>query len=90
MVILYHGSMSSQNSAKQISISEFKAKCLSLLDETGRTGKEYLVTRNGKPLAKVIPIQKKSQTSRGSLAGLVKLHGDIVSVDFSEDWDVLK
>ena len=76
---------------EQINISEFKARCLRLLDETGRKGKEYLIARKGIPLAYVIPAGKKKKgIRRGSLKGLAEIHGDIVHCDTSSDWDVLK
>ncbi len=75
---------------QEISISEFKAQCLRLLSETGKKGKEYIITRKGTPLAKVIPIKKKNKAvRRGSLKGLATFEGDIVHVDTSGDWDAL-
>ncbi len=80
-----------KNQKQEINISEFKTHCLRLLDETGSKGKEYVITRNGVPLAKVIPFKKqKRATRRGSLKGLIKIHGDIVHFDTSEDWEALK
>lgn len=78
-------------SDQYIPISEFKAKCLKLLDETGQKGREYTITKKGEPIAKVIPIKKRATgTRRGSLKGMIEIHGDIVNFDTSEDWEVLK
>jgi len=44
---------------KEIAISEFKAKCLSLLDQVQKTKKPIRVTRFGKPIAEVIPVAAK-------------------------------
>lgn len=41
--------------AKQIAASEFKAKCLALLDQVAETGMPLIITKRGKPLAKLIP-----------------------------------
>jgi prevent-host-death family protein len=38
-----------------IQISRFKARCLALLDEVARTGATLVVTKRGKPIAKVVP-----------------------------------
>ena len=79
------------SSIQTINISEFKTKCLRLLDETGRTGKEYVIAKKGIPVAYVTSIKKnKCKTRRGSLKGLASIHGDIVHFDTSSDWDVLK
>jgi len=64
---------------------EFKAKCLSVLDRVAETKSSVIVTKHGRPVAKVspVPIEKK----RASLLGSVKFHGDIVG-PLGEDWDV--
>lgn len=74
-----------------INISDFKARCLQLLQATGDTGKEYTIVKKGVPLARVVPINKKfSKTRRGSLKGLIKTHGDIVHCDWSSEFEVLQ
>lgn len=40
---------------RTITATEFKAKCLKLLDEVQRTGEELVVSKHGKPVARVIP-----------------------------------
>lgn len=42
-------------SLKTISASEFKAKCLKLMDEVAETGEPLMITKNGKPTAKLCP-----------------------------------
>lgn len=80
----------SLNTEHQLSISEFKAKCLRLLDETEKKGRRYTITRKGKPIARVVPLRKTEGFIRGSLKGLAVIHGDIVHFDTSDDWNVLK
>lgn len=43
--------------ADPISVSAFKARCLSLLDDVARTGEELVVTKRGEPLARVVPME---------------------------------
>ncbi len=75
----------------EIKISDFKTHCLRLLDETGKKGKEYTILKKGIPLARVVPVRRpKKIVRKGSLKGLATLEGDIVHVDSSKDWDVLK
>ena len=55
--------------------SEFKARCLKLLDEVNNTGEEVLITKNGKPISKLVPCR----VTVSSLLGLHK--GRICSLD---------
>ena len=69
-----------------VKASEFKAKCLALMDEVARTGESLVITKNGKPVAMLAPYGRK----RASLAGLhrdsVRILGDIVS-PIDEPWE---
>jgi len=49
---------------KQISAAKFKEQCLSLLDRLGEDG--IVITKRGKPVAKLIPIRQSRQSSSGS------------------------
>ena len=70
-----------KRSMREIAISEFKAKCLSLLDEVNKTKRPLRVLRRGKPIAEVIPalpdVEEKSWI--GSMSGTMEITGDIVS-----------
>jgi len=43
--------------ARHISVSRFKAECLGLLEDISQTGEELVVTKRGRPLARVAPIR---------------------------------
>ncbi len=62
---------------KQIAAAKFKEQCLSLLDEVDQDG--LVITKRGKPVAKLIPIGADSAGLIGSLAGKLKIKGDILS-----------
>src|SRR5260370_23182385 len=66
---------------QEIAISEFKAKCLSLLEEVSKTKTPLRVTRRGKPLADVIPASPEAEERSwiGSMSGTIEIAGDIVS-----------
>ena len=68
-------------------ISEFKAKCLRLLDEVAAQGVSLTITKRGRPIAKVVPFAGSRKPLRGSWKGLVKIKGDIVHFDTSSDWE---
>lgn len=77
---------------KEVAISEFKAKCLSLLDQVQKTKRPIRVTRFGKPVADVIPPVPEAATGDwiGSMKDTMKILGDIVSsADDEKDWEVL-
>ena len=82
--------------SKQIPAGEFKAKCLALIDEVNRTGQELVITKRGKPLAKLIsvPLAGKRESIIGRLEGIIKINGDpddLVNPIFpQDDWDMLK
>jgi prevent-host-death family protein len=75
---------------KTIIISEFKAKCISVLKEAQRSRQAVVVTLRGKPLARVEPIVENLPERRlGALKGRMKVVGDIVHADTAEDWEML-
>lgn len=64
---------------KSIAITEFKAHCLALLEGIARTGEPLLVTKRGKPIARVLPtVDAGSLYPQDSLAGTVTILGDVV------------
>lgn len=72
---------------QEIAISEFKAKCLSLLDEVNKTKKPLRITRRGKPVAEVVPPSPPTKRRRlGWMAGTAKVVGDIMEpvIDLNE------
>jgi prevent-host-death family protein len=77
---------------KEIAVSEFKAKCLAILDQVQKTKRPIRVTRRGKPLAEVIPPSSTStQDWMDSMKGEVKILGDIISPATDlDDWEVMQ
>ena len=62
---------------RRIPAGEFKARCLALLDEVAATGTSIVVTKYGKPVAKVVPLGDADDLP--TLRGSVVREGDIVS-----------
>ena len=50
---------------RTIKASEFKAKCLKLIDEVADSGAEYVTTKNGRPVSRLAPYRKKPTTLFG-------------------------
>ena len=70
-----------------LAASEFKAKCLRLLDEVEAEGNTLVITKRGRPVAKVVPMSSPKRSLRGSWKGRVHIKGDIVHFDTSRDWE---
>ena len=77
---------------REVAISEFKAKCLSLLDQVQKTKRPIRITRFGKPVAEVIP--PSAQTCAdwlGSMKDEIKILGDIVSpANEPNEWEAIR
>jgi prevent-host-death family protein len=73
-----------------ISVSEFKAKALSILDHVSRTGEEVILTKRGKPIAKVCAYGDLERPVLGGLEGTILYEGDIVSPLGEGDWDAAR
>jgi prevent-host-death family protein len=68
---------------KQIGAAKFKEQCLSLLDRVDPDG--IVITKRGKPVAKLIPFASDSANLIGSLTGKLEIKGKILSTGL--DWD---
>jgi prevent-host-death family protein len=78
---------------QEVAISEFKAKCLALLEQVRVTKRPLRVTRYGKPVAEVIPASQAVEQKdwMGSLADTTEILGDIISPVIEEtDWEALR
>jgi prevent-host-death family protein len=66
---------------KIVGAAEFKSKCLSILDEVQATGEAVTVTKRGKPVAVLNPVQTDSDDDEHSAIGFLK------SGKYRDDWD---
>ena len=73
-----------------IGASEFKRRCLELLEIIRRRGREFVITKRGVAIARVVPIRRGSLPLRGSMKDRLVIRGDIVHVDWTEEWESLK
>lgn len=75
---------------RAMSISEFKATCLAVLETVRRTGEPVLVTKRGEPIAEVVPASRPASQKRrlGALSGTGRIVGDLTSPVAGEDeWE---
>lgn len=66
-----------------IGAAQFKEQCLALLDNVGPDG--IVITKHGKPVAKLVPIVAESSDLVGALKGKLKIVGDVLSTGVP--WD---
>ncbi len=74
---------------KEILISEFKAKCIAIINEINRTRDYVIITRRGRPVARLEAIgDERLSRKLGKLRGKMRIKGDIVHADFSSEWEI--
>jgi len=73
---------------RQVSVTEFKAKCLGLFDEVA-SGSTIIVTKRGKPVARVTRAAKSRRPLMGGLQGTAEEVGDIVHSDTTKMWNLV-
>ena len=77
--------------SRVVSATEFKAKCLALLDEIGREGGTLTVTKRGRPLATVGPVRKQRwPSSEGLWRNKVHIPDEHLNADMSDLWEVVR
>lgn len=74
---------------KTINASEFKAKCLAILDEVNQTGEPVTILKRGKPVAQLLPpVPREALYPQYALKGTVEIHGNIIEPPLPADaWD---
>jgi prevent-host-death family protein len=73
---------------KTVSAGTFKAKCLSLMDQVQAQRTELVITKRGKPVAKLVPIEEEPRNIFGCMAGTAKILGDLLEpVVDPDDWE---
>jgi prevent-host-death family protein len=76
---------------QEVAVSDFKARCLGILEQVRATGRPVLVTKRGQPLAQILPPPKPMppNSAYGCMAETAWEVADIVqSID--DDWEVLR
>jgi prevent-host-death family protein len=77
-VVHHHGHGFFMAEDRSIPAGEFKAQCLRLMDEVNRTHRSIVITKRGKPVARLVPAASTKATIFGAMKGTVTIHDDIV------------
>jgi len=72
--------------SKRVAAGAFKAHCLRLIDEVAKSRTEIVVTKHGKPKARLVPIDDAPPVLLGCLRGTITIFGDIVA-PIDEAWN---
>jgi prevent-host-death family protein len=72
---------------REIPAAVFKARCLEIMDEVHRTGESVTITKHRKPVAQLVPVPTPRKGGFvGSMAGQIKILGDIVGPIDDQEW----
>jgi prevent-host-death family protein len=72
---------------RTIPAGKFKAQCLAIMDEVRAKRQAVVITKRGKPVAKLVPVEEKKDEIFGFLKGKGKVVGDVVSPAMTpEEW----
>jgi prevent-host-death family protein len=72
---------------KTMAAGTFKARCLKVMDEVQAKRETVVITKRGKPVAKLVPVEAEKDEIFGFLRGKGKITGDIVSPALTlEEW----
>ena len=72
---------------KKIAAGEFKAKCLALMEDVRTTRQPIVITKRGKPVAKLVPAEPERDDFFDRLKGVVRIVGDIESPIEPGTWE---
>jgi prevent-host-death family protein len=76
---------------KKMAAGVFKTNCLSVMDEVQAKHETVVITKHGKPVAKLVPVSTDTDDIYNFLSGKGAVIGDVVSPAISpEDWGELK
>lgn len=64
---------------RTIGVEEFKVKCLELMDHVAESGDEIVITKDGRPMSRLIPYREGEGLPFGRLQGEIEILDDIVS-----------
>lgn len=76
---------------KTIPAGQFKARCLKIMDDVQSTREAVVITKKGRPVAKLVAVETRPRDVFGCMKGEIEIVGDIVSPAIPlEDWEIYK
>lgn len=75
-----------ENRVRTIKASEFKARCLKLMDDLADSGGEIIITKNGRPVSRLLPYRKRPEAPLGRDRDKIRILGDIIE-PIDAEWE---
>ena len=72
--------------SRHVAAADFKANCLRLMDEVARERRPITITKRGKPVAKLVPVEQEPVDLFGYMAGTANICGDIIGPIEDLEW----
>lgn len=73
---------------QRVPAAQFKSRCLALLDQVAESGRPVIVTKHGKPVVQIVPVERDEEDIFGFLAGKGRVVGDIENSVPASDWNL--
>ena len=71
---------------KTLAAGYFKARCLRIMDEVASTRQPVTITKNGRPVAKLVPVEGQPEDIFGCLKNEIEITGDLLAPS-PDDWE---
>ena len=76
---------------KRMGAAQFKTRCLAVMDTVSKTRQPVLITKRGRPIAKLVPVEDEAKEFLGRLQGVMEIVGDIEApIEPPEAWKVMR
>ena len=79
--------MQKAGNERAITATEFKAKCLRLMDEVSESGATLVITKNGRPVSCLVPYREMPRAPFGRDRDIIQIRGDIIE-PLDVEWEV--
>lgn len=73
---------------QRVPAAQFKSQCLALMDQVAESGRPVIVTKHGKPVVQIVPVERDEEDIFGFLAGKGRIVGDIENSIPASDWNL--
>lgn len=73
---------------REMAAARFKAQCLAVMDSVSESGCPVVITKRGRPVAKLVPIDQSGDEIFGALSGIARITGDIENTTPAAEWGV--
>ncbi len=71
---------------RKMAAAQFKAECLAVMDHVAQSGDSVVITKHGKPVVRVVPVQEYDDEIFGALSRIARITGDVENTVPASDW----